>query len=265
MRAPAALLALALTLSAAEARGDDASSGNVPAKARALADRGRALHDAGDYAAAIAAFTQAYVMAPSPALLFNLAQAYRLLGSCDDAALMYQRYLATNPSPEGKALAQTHLANVERCMHKLALHIPLEDASIQLAIPASQPTTAITRTAPVASRTAQLEKDIGLGLGLGGSVAVAAAVYFTVQAHDAEGEVAAAYARGERWKDIAPIDERGKTAAADARIFGIGGALGVASGVTLYLLGLHTERATRPAMTVSPTSHGAEASVRWRF
>ena len=33
-------------------------------------------------------------------LLFNLAQAYRLQGNCDDAALMYRRYLATNPGVE---------------------------------------------------------------------------------------------------------------------------------------------------------------------
>ncbi|HEU4730943.1 MAG TPA: tetratricopeptide repeat protein [Kofleriaceae bacterium] len=261
----AGLAAVALAVAPATARGDNAWSGNIPAKARALADRGRAYHDAGDYAAAIAAFTQAYVIAPSPALLFNLAQAYRLQGSCDDAALMYQRYLATNPSPEGRALAQTHLASVERCMHKLALHIPLEDTPVQLAIPIPPAPIAVTKAAPPVSRKAQLEKDIGIGLGLGGSIAVATAVYFTIQAHDAENEVAAAYSRGDKWKDIAPIDERGKTAAADARIFGIGGALGLASGVTLYLLGRHTERAARPVMSVTPTSHGAEASVRWRF
>jgi tetratricopeptide (TPR) repeat protein len=263
VRALASIMVIALAAAPAAARGDGTWSGNVPAKARALADRGRALHDAGDYAAAITAFTQAYVMAPSPALLFNLAQAYRLQGNCDDAALMYQRYLATNPSPEGRALAETHLASVERCMHKLALHIPLEDAPRQLAVPLST-ATKLTRTAPTASRKAQLEKDIGLGLGLGGSVAVAAALYFTMQAHDAENDVAAAYARGEKWKDIAPIDERGKTAAVDARILGIGGALGIASGVTLYLIGRHTEPA-HAIMAVTPTSHGAEASVRWQF
>src|SRR5215470_17918444 len=114
----AVLAALALA-APAEVRADNAWSGAVPAKARALAERGRALHDAGDYASAITAFTQAYVIAPSPALLFNLAQAYRLQGDCEDASLMYRRYLASSPSAEERALAESQLAAVERCMHKL--------------------------------------------------------------------------------------------------------------------------------------------------
>jgi tetratricopeptide (TPR) repeat protein len=256
---------MALLVAPVAARADSAWNGTVPAKARALAERGRAFHDAGDYTKAIAAFTQAYVMAPSPALLFNLAQAYRLQGSCDDAALMYQRYLATNPSPEGRALAETHLANVERCVHKLALHIPIENAPASLAVPPVSDAAALTGTAtaaPPVSRTAQLEKDIGLGLAAGGSVALATAVYFTIQARDAENEVAAAYARGAKGKDVAPIDQRGKSAATDAKIFGIGGALGVAGGIVTYMIGRHTERTP---VAVAPTSHGVEVSMLWSF
>ncbi|HSR99814.1 MAG TPA: hypothetical protein VLM79_22325, partial [Kofleriaceae bacterium] len=61
----AAATAIALVLAPLSVHADNAWSGGVPAKARALAERGRASHDAGDYAAAITAFTQAYVMAPS--------------------------------------------------------------------------------------------------------------------------------------------------------------------------------------------------------
>lgn len=258
----AILLAVAILVAPTAARADGAWSGTVPAKARSLAERGRAFHDAGDYAKAIAAFTQAYAMAPSPALLFNLAQSYRLQGSCDDAALMYQRYLATNPSPEGRALAETHLASVERCMHKLALHIPLENAPGRFAVPAPPDTPLLTPAALPASGKAQLEKDLGLGLGVGGVVALAVAVYFTVQAHDAEDEVAAAYAKGAKWSDIAPIDQRGKTAATDARIFGIGGALGIAGGVVTYMIGRRTER---PPVTVALTGHGVEVGMSWAF
>jgi tetratricopeptide (TPR) repeat protein len=264
VRAPAILIAVAILVAPFAARADGAWSGTVPAKARSLAERGRALHDAGDYANAIAAFTQAYVMAPSPALLFNLAQAYRLQGSCEDAALMYQRYLATDPGPEGRELAETHLASVERCLHKLALHIPVENAPGHFVVPPPPDTTALaaTNTAPTASRKAQLEKDIGVGLAVGGGVALATAVYFTVQAHDAENEVAAAYAKGAKGKDIAPIDQRGKTAATDAKIFGVGGALGIAGGIVTYMIGKHTERTP---VTVAPTSHGVEVSVLWAF
>jgi tetratricopeptide (TPR) repeat protein len=261
----ASLIVAASILIAPAAVHAEAWSGTVPAKARALADRGRALHDAADYANAIAAFTQAYALAPSPALLFNLAQAYRLLGNCGDAVLMYRRYLETNPSSGGRALAKSHLATVERCMHKLALHIPIEPAIGRLVVPPPPEALAATTTTTVVtgrSRTAQLEEDLGTGLALGGGVALAVAAYYALQAHDAANDVTAAYAMGAQWKDIAPIDDRGRTAARTAKLLGTGGALGIASGVVMYMIGRHTER---PPVAVGPLGHGVEVSMSWAY
>jgi hypothetical protein len=257
----ALVLAALMAPAAAHAEG---WSGTVPAKARMLAARGRALHDAGDYASAIIAFTQAYAMAPSPALLFNLAQAYRLQGNCDDAALMYQRYLATDPGPEGRTLAETHLASVERCLHKLALHIPVEPAAGHLVIPAAPaPTVAIGAAPPNPSHTAELEKNIGVGLTLGGSVALATALYYAVQAQNAQDDVTAVYGKGGRGKDVAALDQRGRSAATNARISAATGALGIAGGIVMYVIGKHTEQA--PPLTVAPMGHGATVSMRWAF
>jgi hypothetical protein len=254
------IVTLILAIAPIAAHGDDARSG-IPTKARTLADRGRAAHDAGDYTGAIAAFTQAYVMAPSPALLFNLAQAYRLQGNCDDAALMYRRFLATNPEPEQRALAENHLASVERCLHKIALHIPVETASARLTMPPAAPLLSATAV-PAVSRRAQIEKDVGMGLAIGGGVSLAVAAYYAVQAHDAANDVAAAYARGDKWQQIAPIDDRGQSAATKAKLFGAGGALGLAGGIVTYLLGRRDEG---PPVTVSSTPHGFEVGVRWKY
>jgi hypothetical protein len=265
--APALIVALAVAFAPIAARADRAGGIGptaVPAKARTLAERGRAYHDAGDYANAITAFTQAYVIAPSPALLFNLAQAYRLQGDCEDAALMYRRYLSTNPSPAGRGLAEMHLATVERCVHMRSLNIPTETpASRPVAPPPRQKLkVAMSGTQPAPSRRAQLEKDVGIGLVLGGSVALAAATYYTVAAHNASNDVASAYAMGAKWKDIAPIDERGKTAATRAKILGAGGVLGIAGGVVTYLIGRHTERIP---LAVASTRHGVELGMSWAF
>jgi len=240
----------------------EAWSGTVPAKARALAERGRSFHDAGDYAHAIAAFTQAYAMAPSPALLFNLAQAYRLQGACDDAVVMYERYLATDPGSEGRTLAESHLATVERCAHKLALHIPLETVASRLIVPPAPDAPVLRGIAGGPSHTAAVEKAVGTGLMLGGAASVAIAVYYSLQAHSATSDVAAAYAAGGRWRDIAPIDQRGRSAASSAVAFGVGGVLGIASGIAMYAIGRHTESAP---MTLSASSHGVAVSARWRF
>lgn len=257
-----ALVAIALAVVPLPTLADNAWPGGVPAKARALAERGRASHDAGDYAAAIAAFTQAYVMAPSPALLFNLAQAYRLQGDCDDAALMYRRYLATNPSPEGRALAEMHLASVERCIHMLSLHIPVESPSGRIVTPPPREKLAAALAAPAPSRKAAIEKDVGVGLAIGGSVALAAAGYYAVVAHNAANDVAEAYARGAKWKDVAATDARGKSASSRAKVLGAGGAIGIAGGVVTYLIGKHTEGVP---VTVATTRQGVEVGMSWAF
>jgi tetratricopeptide (TPR) repeat protein len=260
--ARAIVVATAMMLSPTLAWAENAWSGEVPAKARSLAERGRAFHDSGDYANAIIAFTQAYVIAPSPALLFNLAQAYRLQGNCDDAALMYRRYIATNPSPEGRALAEGHLANMERCIHKLSLHIPVETSKgMTITTPAPDPLTAAV-TLPGPSRKAEIEKDVGVGLMVGGSVSLALAVYYAAQAHNATTEVNDLYAKGAPWKEVAPVDQRGKSASTNAKVFGGGAAVGIAGGVAMYLLGRHTENMP---VTIVPTTRGAQVSMSWAF
>lgn len=234
----------------------------IPAKARALADKGRAFHDAGDYGNAIIAFKEAYVMAPSPGLLFNLAQAYRLQGNCDDAALMYRRYIGTDPSDEGRTIAEGHLATVERCAHKASLGIPQDPNSPAAMIPTDRQSGSLFATAPV-NRKARLQKDIGLGLMIGGGVAIGIASYYGYRAHEAASEVEAGYANGAKWKDLQDIDARGESSASMAKIFGIGGGLAVAGGVTLYLLGRHSERMA--PIAVAPTKNGAAVNVSWRF
>ncbi len=260
------MLIVAVTILAVPASAQaEASAATIPAKARMLADRGRAFHDSGDYARAIAAFTQAYVMAPSPALLFNLAQAYRLMGNCDDAALLYRRYLATGPDPEERTLAEAHLAKVERCADKLAQHIPIAAAAASLVVLPPLDVRDVIATPPAVpgpSVKPRIEKDLGLGLAIGGGVALAIAAAYAVQAQEAANDVSAAFVKHAHGQNVARIDARGRAAAATARIFGIGGALGVGAGVVMYVIGRHSEAAP---VIVAPTSHGVEVSRSWVF
>jgi tetratricopeptide (TPR) repeat protein len=234
-----------------------AAPGSVPDKARNLADKGRTSHEAGDYNTAIAAYTEAYAIAPSPALLFNLAQAYRLRGSCDDAALLYRRYLDTAPTPEGRLIAEGHLATVERCAHKISLSIPLDEQE-RAAVPVVARQQDIAREKP-----GQLQQRIGLGLVIGGGLALAGATYFAIDARSAERDVEEAYANGGNGWDVAPIDARGERSATLATWLGIGSGALVVSGVTTYLLGRRAERAM--PIAVVPKQGGAEVSVAWHF
>jgi tetratricopeptide (TPR) repeat protein len=260
-RSTIAVAVLALATGTAHA-GEPGRPDVIPQKARALADRGRAFHDAGDYPNAIIAFKEAYVMAPSPGLLFNLAQAYRLQGNCDDAALMYRRYINTGPSSEARGIAEAHLGSVERCVQKRALNIPVDESVGPAPTPGAPDGSLFVSDSKAATR-AELQKDIGIGLAIGGGIAMAAAIYYAFDAHSAATSIEDAYAHGAKWKDVAPIDQRGERSARLAKICGVGGGIAIAGGVALYVIGKRTERLAPIALV--PTKHGAEVSVAWRF
>jgi tetratricopeptide (TPR) repeat protein len=232
----------------------------IPVKARQLVEKGRAAHDAGDYSAAVAAFKEAYVLAPSPGLLFNIAQAYRLAGNCDESAWMYRRFLDTDPIGEHRALAETHLATVERCGSgglSVAVPEPKQDPA-----PVPMPDVKLTTTYERDERGAKY-KRIGIGTALGGGALLAGAAYFAVDAFDAQSTVAETYRRGGKWEDIKDVDARGKRSAAIGTALGIGGGLAVATGAVLFAVGRHYEHAQRIAVT--PTAHGAQVSLSWGF
>ena len=241
-----------------------ASAERIPAKARKLAEHGREMHKRARYDRAITAFKEAYVIAPSPALLFNIAQAYRLQGNCEDAVLMYRRYLATGPDPGARNVAETHLATVERCIRKRTLNIPLGESLAYLDVPPPPgPEKVIVADKPASGSGGGIKKDVGMGLVLGGGIALATAAYFGYQSYSSEREVERAYERGAKWPEVKKIHERGARADRAAKLFGIGGGVAVAGGVALWVLGRRDERANQLAVT--PAAKGAAVSYSWPF
>ncbi len=224
------------------------------ARARALDDQGRAAHAAGDYAAAIRSFKEAYVLAPSPGVLFNLAQAYRLSGDCVDAVLMYRAYLATSPTQDEREISETHLANEMRCASPPPLAPPAAPPPL-VNIPAPPPP-------PPAVAGHHTERDVGIGFAIAGGAALAGALYFAIDAHEAANDVSKFYGTGGAYGSIAETDARGRSSAHWAEGLGIGGAVAIVAGGTLYYLGHRTER---PPLDVSITAHGARAGVTWHF
>jgi tetratricopeptide (TPR) repeat protein len=254
------------TLVAAALLATTASASPIPPKARKLAEHGREMHKRGEYEKAIVAFKEAYVIAPSPGLLFNLAQAYRLQGNCEDASIMYTRYLETNPDPNARAVAEEHLATVERCMQKRSLNIPMDESMAYLKVPPPPgPEKVIVQDKRDIERPVRIKKDIGMGLAITGGVALLTAAYFGYRSYEASQEVEDAYAHGAKWKEVEPIQARGEKAATAAKLFGIGGGLAVAGGVTLFVLGRRDERANQIAITPTAKGSGANVSFQWQF
>lgn len=267
---------LAALLAAQSAYADNAlRPERIPARAKELATRGRIYHDAGDYAAAVAAFKEAYVLAPSPGLLFNLAQAYRLAGNCDEATWMYRRFLDTNPGGTNRDLAQQHLAVTSKCGSgglrmtvippKLAVKVPNPQGAAlgaSLGAAAAGGEEVRLEDTPELDR-ARTYKKYGVVVGAAGGVALLGAGFYALQARDAAQNVEEKYKRGGKWEEVREDDARGQRDATFAKILGVSGGVAVASGVILYAIGRHYE--SDKQLAVMPTKNGAQVSLSWVF
>src|SRR6266700_5785635 len=83
---------------AAKSTGAFAADGVREAKSHA--EKALRQYNLGNFEGAIAEFSKAYEIDPSPSFLFNLGQAHRHLGHLDRAIFFYRRYLEeTKPPP----------------------------------------------------------------------------------------------------------------------------------------------------------------------
>ena len=257
MRALLLVAALAIP-----ARADNAlSPDRVPNKARALAEKGKAAHQAGDYEVAVSSFKEAYVLAPSPGLLFNIAQAYRLAGNCDEASWMYRRFLDTGPIGVHRRLAEQHLSAVEKCSEGALKVTAPTPPRLDARVP--EPKLSARAKAMPSDDRGKTYRRWGLYVGVGGAAGLAAAAAFAIDAKQASDTVAETYRRGGRWSDIADDDERGKRSATIATVAGVAGGAAAATGIVLYALGHHYKEAQHVAVT--PTADGAHVSLSWGF
>jgi tetratricopeptide (TPR) repeat protein len=100
---------LATLLLAAPVRAQDPK-----AAAKIHFDKGQREYDLGNFDAAVKEFEEAYRLFPSPALLFNLGQAHRKLGSNERALFFYRGYLRNMPSAPNRAEVEQWIAEMER-------------------------------------------------------------------------------------------------------------------------------------------------------
>lgn len=84
------------------------------ARIRSYYERGIAQFKAMRYAEAIADFKIAYAIAPSPILLFNIAQSHRLLEDYASALDAYREYLRQAPDANNRADVRNRIAELER-------------------------------------------------------------------------------------------------------------------------------------------------------
>ena len=119
MIARAVVLVAFLTAGGAAARAQDPARADQE-RSRALYDEGSRAYKAGDYPKAIERFLAAYDLSHVPAILFNVAQAYRLQGACDRALEYYRRSLTEEPNAANRAEVEERIDEMQRCTDQQA-------------------------------------------------------------------------------------------------------------------------------------------------
>lgn len=84
-------------------------------EARALFQRGQRHYRSGGYHQAAGYFMRAHALHPSPAILFNAAQAYRLAHVCEVSARLYREFLGGAPDHRDRDVVESHIAAMDAC------------------------------------------------------------------------------------------------------------------------------------------------------
>lgn len=229
---------LVLLVGSVRAQADDI------AQAREHFRKGSKAFDLGHYREAVKEYEAAYQLKEDPALLFNIAQAYRLDGDNENALRIYKSFLNRVPDAPNRL-------DVERRMDEARAAIernerlkpqPAEPAppsptiapppvSAQSAPPSAPPPPVVERSS-LGHRT----KVTGIGLTAGGVALLALGGAFVGLANQANGEVITS---DHRYSQSA-ADRRDHYELADAVCFAVGGAVAV-TGAVLWALSARAE------------------------
>jgi tetratricopeptide (TPR) repeat protein len=198
------------------------------------------------YAAAIDAFKRAYDLAPEPTILFDIAQAYRLLKDCENAASFYRTYLRAKPDAHDRDKADKLASEMEGC------------AAVQLDQRPLPPPTQVVVPGP-RSHGFRLAGIITVGVG---AALAGTGVYFSLDAADKAHQLEHACMTSCQAADVASIDRDGKSSAQRAVAMYFASGIAIAAGCAIVWTTMH---ASPDAVQVAPTSGGVTVSTTVRF
>ena len=207
--------------------------GPMRPEAAVLYKRGLERFTARDFAGAVADLEAGYTIDPRREFLFAEGQAKRLAGDCKGAVALYQRFLATSPSPVQANATQIALG---RCAQHLAEH-----PQVVVVEPPRPPPP------PPPPPPKWWRDPYGLAFTGAGAVSIAVGASFIAASYSARNDA-------ERMTDYNPFDSRWSTAESRWQV-GVGTiALGTALtavGVTRFVLVRRHARLLERSMAVT--------------
>ena len=227
-----------------------------PAEPERLYLDGQRAYDDKRYDDALVLWKRSYDMSRLPALLFNIAQAYRLRahpGNCTIAVERYRKFIELDPKSPRRATAESLVRELEPCAAKEVAPKDIAPAAVAPVVVAPLPTTPL-RDDPGSTKrvAAYVVGGSGIALALTG-------VYFGAKARSLGDEVTTACAHGCDWSTVAGKDADGRSAERKQWLFYGLGATALATGGVLYWLGTRE----RPTSPVAVVPRGDGAVVTW--
>ncbi len=114
VRSSSVIVACALLLSATSPAVAQVQPASNRKKALELFDRGKIQYDLGRWQQAVELWMQAYETFDAPEFLFNIGQAFRHKGDCEQGLFFYRRYLASKPNAKNRDEVEKFIADLER-------------------------------------------------------------------------------------------------------------------------------------------------------
>lgn len=279
----------------------EAPSAQSQAQAQKLYTDGQKAYEAQRYDGALIAWNRSYELSKLPALLFNIAQAYRLRGlsgDCNRATEAYRRFIDADPKSPQRASAEGFIRELASCATTTPGPAPAPAPSgpapspgpvagppAPAPAPSKQPPAVSAGAAAGGSELGPIAgppvpgpapRDSGPGMSRadklriasyatagGGVVSLLFAAYFGDKASSLGDEVSDACKAGCDWATVSDKDEDGRAAERNQWIFvGVGITALAASGALFYL---STREQQRSTVAIVPRGDGAEVSwtTRW--
>jgi len=243
------------------------------AAAKALYEQGLSAYNLGKFDEAIKAFSDAYALSQAPGLLFNIAQSHRLAKDYERATYFYTTYLRLKPDAANRADVEARLQEMKDLMEeqkKLDKKPPegvVDPNNVQTTtgpVVPTGPTEPVDKGDPEAAKKAQKLMTIGLVTGAAGGALVITGLVFGMMASGAESDLNALSDDRGTWtaaqQDTYDSGKRNNTIAIVS--FVLGGAA-VATGGTLYVLGMMKKKDATVA--INPTPGGTTVAFGWSF
>ncbi len=120
-------------------------SASAVAQAHELARSAIRLYEIGDYDEAIESFKKSFELDPNPAVVFNLAQAYRFKHDYPQAKLLFENFLRMLPRARNRSDVQLLIAEMARKADADAAHARAIAASTQSPVPVAPPPEPVVR------------------------------------------------------------------------------------------------------------------------